>query len=126
MWNPAPCPLVWAHLLGDYRPERNPILAALSDLTRDERMVLSMLAEPNDPVTRRILARVSAAETLRLAEADGAVPGLDRVDAQVARPPDDVAASRRARRTRARSRDADLLALRFMMWPSSRCRGAGV
>lgn len=86
MWNPAPCPLVWAHLLGDRRPERNPILAALSNLTRDERaarMVLSMLAEPNDPVTRRILARVSAAETLRLAEADGAVPGLDRVDAQM-------------------------------------------
>ncbi len=41
-------------------------MASLSGVARDERtarMVLSMLVEPNDPVTGRILARFGAVET---------------------------------------------------------------
>lgn len=62
------------------------MMARLSDLASDERtarMVLSMLVEPNDPVTGRILSRLGAVETLWLAERDGAVVGLSSVDAQV-------------------------------------------
>lgn len=61
-------------------------MAGLSDVARDERtarMVLSMLVEPNDPVTGRIVARLGAVETLWLAERDGAVVGLSPVDTQV-------------------------------------------
>ena len=61
-------------------------MAGLSDLADDERtarMVLSMLVEPNDPVTGRVLNGLGAMETLRLAERDGAVVGLSAVDAQV-------------------------------------------
>ncbi len=61
-------------------------MASLSDVASDERtarMVLSMLVEPNDPVTGRILSRLGAVETLWLAERDGAVVGLSPVDAQV-------------------------------------------
>ena len=42
-------------------------MASLSDVASDERtarMVLSMLVEPNDPVTGRILSRLGAVETL--------------------------------------------------------------
>ena len=62
------------------------MMASLSDVASDERtarMVLSMLVEPNDPVTGRILSRLGAVETLWLAERDGAVVGLSPVDAQV-------------------------------------------
>ena len=62
------------------------MMASLSDVASDERtarMVLSMLVEPNDPVTGRILARLGAVQTLWLAEHDGAVVGLSPVDAQV-------------------------------------------
>lgn len=62
------------------------MMARLSDVASDERtarMVLSMLVEPNDPVTGRILSRLGAVETLWLAERDGAVVGLGPVDAQV-------------------------------------------
>lgn len=61
-------------------------MASLSDVASDERtarMVLSMLVEPNDPVTGRILSRLGAVETLWLAEHDGAVIGLSPVDVQV-------------------------------------------
>ena len=61
-------------------------MTGLSDAANDERtarMVLSMLVEPNDPVTGRLLARVGAVEVLRLAERDGEVSGLNSVDAQV-------------------------------------------
>ena len=61
-------------------------MASLSDVASDERtarIVLSMLVEPNDPVTGRILSRLGAVETLWLAEHDGAVVGLSPVDAQV-------------------------------------------
>jgi DNA processing protein len=46
-------------------------------------MVLSMLVEPNDPVTGRLLAQVGAVEVLRLAERNGEVSGLDSVDMPV-------------------------------------------
>ena len=62
------------------------MMARLSDVARDERtarVVLSLLVEPNDPVTGRILSRLGAVETLWLAERDGAVEGLSSVDTQV-------------------------------------------
>lgn len=62
------------------------MMAGLSDVAGDERtarMVLSMLVEPNDPVTGRVLNGLGAMETLRLAERDGAVVGLSAIDAQV-------------------------------------------
>ena len=62
-------------------------MVGLSDVAagdeRTARMVLSMLVEPNDPVTGRILARFGAVETLWLAECNGAVAGLSAVNAQV-------------------------------------------
>ncbi len=61
-------------------------MAGLSDLADDERsarMVLSIVVEPNEPVTGRILTQLGAMETLWLAEHDGAVVGLSTVDAQV-------------------------------------------
>ncbi len=66
--------------------EKGTTVDSLSDLANDERtarMVLSMLVEPNDPVTGRLLARVGALEVLRLAERNGEVSGLDSVDTQV-------------------------------------------
>ncbi|MDO5678271.1 MAG: DNA-processing protein DprA [Propionibacteriaceae bacterium] len=62
------------------------MMAALSDSATDERtarMVLSMLVEPNDPVTGRLLAQIGAVEVLRVAERDDDVPGLTGVDARV-------------------------------------------
>lgn len=59
-------------------------MAAIADLARDEhtaRVVLSMVVEPNDPITGRVLAGVGAVETIRLIAGDGAVPGMNRVDA---------------------------------------------
>lgn len=48
---------------------------------RQARMVLSMIAEPGDPVTGRILRQVGGVETLRLIEDDRAgVPGMNRAD----------------------------------------------
>lgn len=74
-----------AHLVGiECREE--PMMAGLSDIAGDERtarMVLSMIVEPNDPVTGRVLNGLGAMETLRLAEGDGAVVGLNAVDARV-------------------------------------------
>lgn len=58
----------------------------LSDVVQDERtarMVLSMIVEPDDAVTGRLLRELGALELLRLAECDDAVPGLSTVDAQV-------------------------------------------
>ncbi len=64
------------------------MMTSLGDVASDERtarMVLSMLVEPNDPVTGRILSRLGAVETLWLAERDGAVVGglSPPVDAEV-------------------------------------------
>lgn len=54
-------------------------MARLADQVRDERqarVVLSMIAEPDDPVTGRLLNQVGSVETLRLIEDDqAAVPG---------------------------------------------------
>lgn len=58
-------------------------MAILTELATDERagrMVLSMIAEPDDPVTGRLLGRLGAVETIRLAEGNTAVPGLSDVD----------------------------------------------
>ncbi|WEF20071.1 DNA-processing protein DprA [Microbacterium maritypicum] len=58
----------------------------LSDVVQDERtarMVLSLIVEPDDAVTGRLLGELGALELLRLAERDGVVPGLSNVDAQV-------------------------------------------
>lgn len=62
------------------------MMTSLSSLGGDERSartVLSLVAAPNDHATGRILGRVGAVELLRLADADGAVPGLDHVSAAV-------------------------------------------
>ena len=61
-------------------------MTILSQIVQDERtarMVLSMLVEPDDAVTGRLLGELGALELLRLAEGEYAVPGLSTVDAQV-------------------------------------------
>lgn len=65
-------------------------MTKLSELVQDERtarMVLSMIVEPDDAVTGRLLGEVGAVEVLRLAERDDGVPGLGIVDARVWRAP---------------------------------------
>lgn len=59
-------------------------MSAITDLAHDERtarMLLSILAEPGDPVTGRVLSHVGAIETLRLVDDEDAIPGMNRVDA---------------------------------------------
>lgn len=73
----------FAHPVGNEHREE-PMMARLSDVASDERtarVVLSLLVEPNDPVTGCIFSRLGAVETLWLAERDGAVVGLSSVDA---------------------------------------------
>ncbi|CAM2972791.1 MULTISPECIES: hypothetical protein [Dermacoccus] len=48
---------------------------------RMARVALSMLAEPNDAATGRVLAQVGGIETRRLIESNDSVPGLARADA---------------------------------------------
>lgn len=58
----------------------------LSYIVHDERtarMALSMLVEPADAATGRLLGELGALELFRLAEREDAVPGLVTVDAQV-------------------------------------------
>ena len=58
----------------------------LSDVVQDERtarMLLSMIVEPDDAVTGRLLGELGVVELLRLAESDEAIPGVSAVDAQV-------------------------------------------
>ena len=58
----------------------------LSHVVQDERtarMVLSMIVDPDDAVTGRLLSELGTLELFRLAERDDAVPGLSTVDAQV-------------------------------------------
>lgn len=50
---------------------------------RMARMVLSMIAEPDESMTGRVLARVGGVETLRLVECGDPIPGLDRADAML-------------------------------------------
>jgi len=61
-------------------------MTSFSDFACDERrarMVLSMLTEPDDAVTGRLLGRLGAVKTVGLLDGDGKVPGLGRVDARV-------------------------------------------
>ena len=58
-------------------------VAGLGVDERRARVVLALLAEPDDPVTGGLLRRVGAVESLRLLDSDAAVPGLGRVDARV-------------------------------------------
>ena len=61
-------------------------MSALSERGRDERiarMALSIVAAPDDPATGQLVRRVGAAETLRLADSDGPVPGMDRIETGV-------------------------------------------
>lgn len=61
-------------------------MTILSQVVQDERtarMALSMLVEPDDAVTGRLLGELGALELFRLAEDEDAVPGLSTVDAQV-------------------------------------------
>lgn len=58
-------------------------MARLVDQIQGDRMAriaLSMIAEPNDATTGRILAQVGGIETVRLVESDDPVPGLARAD----------------------------------------------
>ncbi len=50
---------------------------------RAARIALSMIAEPDDMATGRVLGRVGGVETLRLMESDDSVPGLARADAML-------------------------------------------
>lgn len=59
------------------------ILAEQVEGERAARIALSVIAEPDDTVTGRVLARVGAVETLRLIESTGAVPGVDRPEAML-------------------------------------------
>lgn len=59
------------------------MMATLAEQVHGERaarMVLSMIAEPDDPVTGRVLARLGGVETLRLVESNGPVPGVARAE----------------------------------------------
>lgn len=60
-----------------------PDVAGLGVDERRARVALSLLAEPDDPVTDGLLHRVGAVETLGLLDTDTTVPGLGRVDGQV-------------------------------------------
>lgn len=60
-------------------------MAGIADLATDERharMLLLSLSEPDDATPGRVLARVGRVGTIHLREDDGAVPGLNRVDAE--------------------------------------------
>lgn len=75
-------------------------MTSFTELAPDERaarMVLSMITEPDDAVTGRLLTRLGGLETLGLLDRDGKVPSLNRVDGQVwrdhltaASPPDEL------------------------------------
>lgn len=58
-------------------------VAGLGVDERRARVVLALLAEPDDPVTGGLLRRLRAVETLRLLDTNTTVPGLARVDGQV-------------------------------------------
>ena len=62
------------------------VMSAVADLGVDERrarVALSLLAEPDDPVTGGLLRHLGAVEKLGLLDPDTTVPGLARVDGQV-------------------------------------------
>ena len=62
------------------------VMSGVADVGVDEhraRVVLALLAEPDDPVTGGLLRRVGAVGTLGLLDTNTGIPGLARVDAQV-------------------------------------------
>lgn len=61
-------------------------MASVAGQVRDERtarMVLSMIDDPDDPMTGKVLWQVSGIGTLGLLEGDGPVPALDETEAMV-------------------------------------------
>ena len=56
-------------------------LAEQANGERQARMMLSMIAEPDDEITGRVLHRVGGVETIRLLEDNDPVPGMNRADA---------------------------------------------
>ena len=61
-------------------------MLALSDLAEDNRaarVMLAMVSSSVDALTRNLLEKVSAVELIALADGDGPVPGMDRVEAAV-------------------------------------------
>ncbi len=61
-------------------------MATVAEQVRDERtarMVLSMIADPDDTMTGEVLSMVGGIETLSLLEGDGKVPALDETEAMV-------------------------------------------
>ena len=60
-----------------------PALTALARDDRSARVLLSMIDAPGNVTTGNLLAEVGAAELISIAEGDGTVPGMDRVEAAV-------------------------------------------
>lgn len=50
---------------------------------RSARALFSMIVEPDDPITGRMLTRLGGVETLRLVESDEPVPGVPRAEVLV-------------------------------------------
>ncbi|MBP1326405.1 DNA processing protein [Leucobacter exalbidus] len=60
-----------------------PALTALARDDRSARLLLSIIGTPADVATGKLLTEVGAAELISIAEGDGTVPGMDRVEAAV-------------------------------------------
>jgi DNA processing protein len=61
-------------------------MVGVAEQVRDERtarMVLSMIDDPDDPMTGKVLWQVGGIGTLSLLEGDGPVPALDETEAMV-------------------------------------------
>lgn len=61
-------------------------MAAVADQVRDERtarIMLSMIADPDDAMTGRVVSSVGGVETVHLLESDQGVPALGATDAKV-------------------------------------------
>jgi len=58
-------------------------LESLAADERSARILLSVLSEPGDPTTGRILSSVGAVETIRTLAGDSAVPGRDKTEGEV-------------------------------------------
>ncbi len=60
-----------------------PTLADLAHDERSARMVLAIVAEPNQSSTGRLLANLGGIETVTLIESENSIPGMEQVDAAV-------------------------------------------
>jgi DNA processing protein len=61
-------------------------MASIAEQVTGERMarlVLSMIAEPNDPATGHVLAQVGGVRTLALIESNNPIPGIARAEAMM-------------------------------------------